>query len=854
MSTNATTVSRGARAFRRGASPEGANTAARAIAVILAIVCLVLLGAQISFGWGTLHSTGFFTAAAARKYVWANAIAAGLVALVAIAAPGRWRWLAIVGPAIYLAAILLATSTLGGQLIAMAAAVLTMAALWDTGERLLRRLGADSLARIAPVAWLAGIGPWSLGTTALGCLSLLRWWTLGVLFLVIGAIGCVRLGARVAAQRRAIVRELGGTSVSFASAGLVLLTLGWAAIYTAAPEIQYDALYGKQYLPELWARTGQISAIVQHVQDSITGWFQILAVLGHLFGATAVGRYLQLIGLMFVVATVWWWGRRHGPFGPLAAVAVAITPHLLWQASTAEDDILLALGGLAFCLAIVESLRANQGAEVRGVAFALGLLAGSGPSMKLHLVPLFTFLLLGWVASGRAAKTVLRRLGYSAIGALLTGLPPLVLRWIETGNPVLPAYNNIFRSPYWLSINETLNFPFWQHPGLFGPIDVIWKAVSEPQLMAEAAPPGAFGVLIGTTVVALLLGWIGRDRARATRVVWLALIPAVVYWWVSFRYLRYLLAIDFVSVALLLMLTAGLRLGGRGRVVAIVAATVAAIASFPVTISQFWNVPLEKPPVSAAIGNWKAASYLNAGFSERPAILAFNRVSPKRARMISDAFQRVWLAGERDLYNLHYEVLPLMEIHGPAHVPTTGDQAFEDLKTLGIEWAMVTEGDRYLNQPGYLSQLLTTHGEIAYGDRGWDVYRLVKHPPRPIPLTPCDAVQGEVSSCWGVPSTKALTVSVTRSVSVCSGQNLAVSVGEAAGGVPSSVLIQFIGAEPRNGVQSGTAIAGSEQTIYASVPPKITSATVTVAPGPGARITSARIGRLGRSCPAVHLK
>jgi hypothetical protein len=819
---------------------------------VAAATCVVLLGAQVTFAWQDLHSTGLFTALAAHKYVWTNAAAALLVAIVAIAARGRWRWLAIIGPGTYLLAILLATAIPGGQLLAMLTAVLTMAALWDTGERLLRRLGADSLSRIAPVAWLAGIGPWSLATTALGRVSLLRWWTVGVLVVVVGAIGCVRISKRILAHRRSIASELVGSSMALASAGLILLTLGWAAIYTAAPEIEYDALYGKAYLPELWARTGHISAIVQHVQDSITGWFQVLAIFGHLLGATAVGRYLQLLGLMFAAATFWWWGRRHGAFGPLAAVAVAVTPHLFWQSSTADDDLLLALGALAFCVAVVESLRANSGREVRGVAFALGLLAGSGPSLKLHLVPLFTFLLLGWVATGRASRSVMRRLGYAALGAAITGLPPLVIRWIETGNPVLPAYNNIFRSPYWLPINETLNFPYWQHPGTFGPITVIWKAVTEPQLMTEAAPPGAFGLLIGATVMAVLLGWLGRDQARATRIVWIALIPAVVFWWVSFRYLRYLLAIDFVSVALVIMLTSKVYLGSRGRLLAILAATLAVITSFPVTISQFWNVPLHKPPVDAAIGRWTESSYLNAGFSERPAILAFDRLAPRGARMASDAFQRVWLTGERDLYNLHYEVMPLMEIHGPTLMPVTGDQAFEDLRTLGIEWVMVTEADRLLNEKNYLSQVLTTHGKVEYSERGWDLYRLVRRPPRPVPLSSCDEGPSGVSTCWGVAArTTNLTASVTRSVRVCPGQIIALSVSEAVGGGPSTVIIQFPGGNPAYRVQPGTAIAGTEQTVYASVPAGAVSASVVISPGTGAHITSARIDRLGPSCPAT---
>lgn len=820
-------------------------TPARLVALISAAVCLALLASQVYYGWHSLYSDEVLNAVTAHKYVWANAAAAMLIAVFALAAPGRWRWLAVLGPAAYFLAILLATAIPGGQALAMLAGIFTMAGAWDTGERLLRRLGADSLSRLIPVAWLAGLGPWSLGTLALGLLSLLRWWTLGILLVAVGTIGSVRLAARLMARRGSIATELGGSRLSLASAGLILLTCGWAAIYTAAPEIQYDALYGKAYLPELWARTGHIEAIVQHVQDSVTGWFQVLATNGHLLGATAVGRYMQLLSLMCAVATVWWWGRRHGALGPLAAVAIAVTPHLFWQASTADDDLLLALCALALVIAVVESLRTSTGRDPRGIAFALGLMAGSGPSLKLHLVPLFAFLLLGWILAGRASRSVLRRFGYATFGALITGLPPLVLRWIETGNPVLPAYNNIFRSKYWLPINETVNFPFWPHPGPFGPLNAVLKAVTQPSLMAEAAPPGAYGLLIGATVLALLLGWLGRDRHGAARVVWIALLPAALFWWVSLRYLRYLLPIDFVSLALVVMLTAGVTLGRWGRTLGVVAATTAVIASFPVTISQFWNVPTRKPPVYAAIGRWSASSYENAVADERPALLAYNRLAPHNARMITTAYERVWLKPERDIYNLNYEVRPLMKMNGPTPVPTTGDQALADLRRLGIEWALVTGTDALLNEPEYLSQVLTDHGEIRFAERGWDLYQLVAHPRAPQPLSDCDTAVHAVPACWGVARTTHLTVSVTRTVAVCPGETLALTVTQGAAGVPSPVLVRFTGGSAENGIQPGQTTPGLAQRIYATAPPGAKSAAVTISPIDGARITAASLGTLG---------
>jgi hypothetical protein len=815
---------------------------------------VLLLAAEVASGWHVLHSTEFFTAVPARKYVWANAAAAILISVIALAAPRRWRWLAMIGPGAYLLAILGATAILGGKALGMIVALMTMAALWDAGERLLRRLGAENLSRNVLVAWLAGIAPWSLGTLALGRLSLIKWWTLGILLVLFGAVGVLRLTLRILAQRREIASELSKSPLTMAAAGLILLVLGWAAVYTAAPELQFDALYGKVYLPELWARTGHIGSIAQHVQFEIIGWFQLLATGGHLLGAHSIGRYLQLLGVACTATAVWWWGRRYGAFGPLAALAVVVTPQIFWQAGTADDDVLLALAALALCVAVVESLRESPRHENRGLPFALGLMAGSGPSLKLHLTFLFAFLLMGWIAAGRASRTVMRRLGYAALGAAITALPPLILRWIDTGNPLLPAYNNIFRSKYWLPINEQANFPFWHDAGTLGPVEAVWKAVVEPTLMAEAAAPGAFGVFVGAIVVAVLLGWMGRRQVRGGAVIWWALIPTLILWWVSLRYLRYLLPAGIVSIALILMLTAGVRLGRRGRILAVAGATLAAIATFPVTISLFWNVPTHKPPLYAAIGKWSSSSYESAALPERQAILAFNRLAPPGARMATSAYERVWLTQERDLYALAYDIPGLLRLQGP--LPTSGDATLRELRKIGIDWVLVNGPERLLNEPGFLSQVLTAHGQPEFGERGWDLYRLVDRPPGPRPLAPCDARGRGVPACWG--GTRAadghLTSSVTRTAAVCPGETLALSVSQAPGGVGSPVLVRFIGGSPSEGIQPGEAVPGVPQRIIATAPPGATSAEVIVSPGAGAQITSASIGSFGASCtsPPSH--
>jgi hypothetical protein len=349
--------------------------------------------------------------------------------------------------------------------------------------------------------------------------------------------------------------------------------------------------------------------------------------------------------------------------------------------------------------------------------------------------------------------------------------------------------------------------------------------------------------------VALLLGWLGRDRSRASRVLWAALIAAIVVWWLDLRYLRYLLPIAFVAVALMLMLISGVTLGRRGRPLAVAGAALTAIASFPVAIAQFWNLPAHKPPVYAAIGHWSASSYESSALTERPAILAFNRLARRGARMATTAYERVWLTHERDLYALEYDVVPEMELHGP--LPTTGDATLAALRKVGIGWALVTGSFRLQNEPGYLSQVLTTHGQVEFSERGWDLYRLVDRPLVPVPVSACDRPQEGVAACWGGPRSISgrLSVSVTRTLPICGGETLAVTVTQAPGGAPSPVLVRFAGGNPQNGLQPGETVPGLTQRIYATVPPGATAASIIISPIGGAQITSASIARLGPACP-----
>lgn len=814
---------------------------------------LVLVGlavaAEIVCAAHALFTHQLLSARGSAAYVVGFGVAAGLVAVLAIST--RLRWAALLGPTLIASGVVVASAALGGQALSMLAAVLSMTAAWYLGRELLQRLGAHQLADRAAVSWLSGIGPLSLLTLLLGHLSLLKWWTIGLVVMVLGLLGLLRGGTSLWKARREIARELTVSPVAVVSAGMILLTAAVAAIYTAAPEIQFDPLYGKAYLPLLWAHTGSIGRMLTHPQLNETGWFQMLASWGDLIHADATGRYLQLIALAMLAAAIWSWARRFGTLGPLAAVVTALTPMFFWQATTADDDLLLALATFAVSVAAFELLHSQRALRASRAGLVLGLLVGTCASLKTFLVPLGAVLLLGWIVSGRRANQLRSRLAFGVAGALITGAPPVVLRWIDTGNPVFPAYNNVFRSPYWLPINETWNFPFWPHAGLLGPFKAVWEIVFNPGLMNDTAPPGVFGVLAAVLLAALLVGWRQREARSGTIVLWLAVVLGTVVWWHEFRYLRYLLPEGIAAVVLLVALSAGpsTRLSRHPLSVAVIA--LGATATFSVALAQFWNVPNSgRPPISAAIGRWSAANYLSREFAERPAILAFNSVAPAGARMVTDAFQRVWLTDGRDLFE-PWEATELMQLHGGS--PSSGPRAFARLSAMNIRWVLVDDEDPKVNAAAltgaqrWLPEVVASNGEPRFAAAGWELYQLVRHPVHAAPVAACDRRPTATASCWSHAAVSGVPY-LTRSVPACPGQTLQLSIQQSAGAQPVPVSINFSGAAPTRSFFPGITVPGATQLITATVPAGSTEAIVDVGPAATVSVGRVTIGRIGPPC------
>jgi hypothetical protein len=718
------------------------------------------------------------TAGHADRLVICYALA--VLALVAAATflPERHLWLPVAGAALLASIAIAATLLLGGELWSFIWAALTMAACWRVGRWLLDAGGTPALVGEPAVAWLAGAGAIAIALLLIGVAGLLSWWTAGAPILVLGLAGGIALvGSLGPHGARAAWSALASTRLAAASASLCLLTAGLASVWAAAPELMFDALYFKAWLPSEWARTGEIAPLVLHPYLNVSGFAQIIAIPGHAAGADGVGRYMQWLALGALVATVWSVARR-SPWAPVAAAALALTPLLFWQATTAYDDAILALAGVAMGVAVLAALRAPED-SVAALGGALGALAGVCLGLKLHLAPLAAGLVLGWLLMrGR------HRWGTAALsaagGGLLTAAPLLVVRWIEVGNPVLPFLNNVFESPHWPALEGGVNVsPLslaaaagalalalfalsrgWDRairlglaglvlagvlvllvspsavtnvlnvPGSDNPASALWLTLADPLQLGISVPVGAFGLLSVAVTLAVLICWRAAPDVGGVPSLWLGVVVGAAMWYAQFRDPRYLLPTGAVAV-LAIALSSGVRpLGPRLQVAGLTGLAAMAILLWPSTLSQFWNVPGKGIPLRAALGLTDEREYERQSTPERDLLASFDHVAPPGALAAADPHQRIWLTEGRDLTPF-WELHRRLEIGGAA--PDDPAATLAAVRAAGVSWVLTRRPSSFVDLSAlssfpYLERMVEVFGRPVWSSSAGTLYELPDGP------------------------------------------------------------------------------------------------------------------------------
>lgn len=224
--------------------------------------------------------------------------------------------------------------------------------------------------------------------------------------------------------------------------------------------------------------------------------------------------------LRVFVASPWW--RASG-------VLVALcTEQVLAQAASTMVDVL----ALPLLLEATRQLHlgVRRGVDVLEVGLLLGLAAGSKISNGAFVLPLVLWAIVSsWRRSGRALHA-LRTAIVMGVLAAVPLLPHFVFLYRETGSPLFPWYNSVFRSPLWGQTNLD--------DSRFGPDGAMealtWPVLSalDPRRLGEI-PPHARRLAVVAIIAVLLLA---VRRLRSLALIW---VVCAVLWSVSSGYMRY---------------------------------------------------------------------------------------------------------------------------------------------------------------------------------------------------------------------------------------------------------------------------------------------------------------------------
>ena len=230
---------------------------------------------------------------------------------------------------------------------------------------------------------------------------------------------------------------------------LVLLYLAMALL----PELSHDPLAMHLFVPAQVAANRSWNfdpeLYVWTFMPMLADWsYTIGYVLAGEAAARLVNLGFLLLSVFFVREFVLWLNgdRRGADWASLLLLSTPLTVlvgcslyvEAFWSAC-------LLAGALWLFKAVFDSERHPSGMLVSGMAFGFG---AAGKAVALPYLPLLAAPVLFRVGLLRS-KRFRRSLLWGAIAFLILGGWPYVLAYVETGNPVFPFFNSIFRSPFY---------------------------------------------------------------------------------------------------------------------------------------------------------------------------------------------------------------------------------------------------------------------------------------------------------------------------------------------------------------------------------------------------------------------
>jgi hypothetical protein len=318
------------------------------------------------------------------------------------------------------------------------------------------------------------------------------------------------------------------------------------ALRAPIPDLSFDvlnhrliqgerALRGPQFLP------GDFFPTIfpfNPAPDMLTGLFR------HLFGYR-LGTMVNLLALIWTGTILEKMLRsllKRAWLRCLSVLLVLFTEHVMFEISNYMVDLLalpLILEAMRLALSYDESETRRW--DLWWAALLLGGAVGLKLTNVAMVAPVMAVFAIRFFRT-QPDKATWARLAPALILFLLPLLAHAVYIYRQTGNPLFPFYNRVFRSPYWSDVQF--------YDGRWGPKNwretLLWPVISfwVPQRLSE------LGVYAGRLAIGFVIGlpclFLPRVSARV-RLIALTVLLGSFMWSVTSGYARYVLFIEMLS-------------------------------------------------------------------------------------------------------------------------------------------------------------------------------------------------------------------------------------------------------------------------------------------------------------------
>lgn len=369
----------------------------------------------------------------------------------------------------------------------------------------------------------------TLGAGALGvCSSVLavagiyRPWAVAVMIAGVFAVGAVKrwlIAPPEPAEPAPTLAPPAPAGLDKAWLWLAFIALSFAFVGALAPETEYDALWYHLYFPHLWLQSGRPVDLIQEFPSLYPMTWELVYGAGLALGGSVAAKLLHFACLLALMGTVGLTCRRYWPScSAYVAVGLLVTaPTMLWEATTAYNDLAVAMFASLACYALARFAETDAWSWLiaSGLEFSL---AACTKHLGLIVLSVAVIVLAAyWLWRGRSFGRLLRVVPTLGLLTLALPLPWYVRAWRRSGNPFFPELYGIFGGGPAARWDASANAGLALFKAHFGLGRGVWALLRLPwdATVHSALFGGAFGPLWLILIPGCLLGVRSRRTAAA---------------------------------------------------------------------------------------------------------------------------------------------------------------------------------------------------------------------------------------------------------------------------------------------------------------------------------------------------